>query len=199
MQFKNSKNPIYYSTLIKEHPEKSVLIVEGEKAADSGNKMFDHLVSVSWFGGAGGAKKVVWSLLYGKEVIIWPDNDEAGFKAADDISACLKRVGVKSLHVVDKNVLNKEFPEKWDIADPLPSGKDFSFIKDCIQRAEPKAVSINQLSTVLNVVGKDGKDQIEVMKLNEILWRVDERVRPTMEKEFKSKPWKLIKAFFLKC
>lgn len=188
-QFEDGKNPIYNLNLLKENPEKPVLIVEGEKSADVGTRMFDNMVTISWFGGSGSTKKVDWSLLFGREVMIWPDNDQAGFKAAEEISGCLRQVGVKSLNVVDRKMLSKEFPEKWDIADALPKGREVSFLKDCLQRAEQKAVGLDRLSALLNASGKDGKDRLEIQRLNEILWRVDERVRPDIEKEYKSKPW----------
>lgn len=192
-QFENDKNPIYNSIKLRENPLKPVLIVEGEKAADAGNLLFNNMVTISWFGGSGSAKRVDWSPLYGREVIIWADNDKAGFKAAEEITGSLRQVGVKSLKVVDSKILVNEFPEKWDIADPLPQGKEIGFLKECIHRAEHRAVSIDRIAAMLNVAGKNGKDQTEVRRLNEILWRVDERMRPNLENEFKSKPWEIEK------
>ncbi len=188
-QFEKGKSPIYNSHLLKEHPDKPVIIVEGEKTADAGVALFEHAVTISWLGGSGATKQVDWSALSGRDVIIWPDNDMAGFKAASEIGESLRKVGVKSLHVVDANMLSKEFPQKWDIADPLPQGKTTQFLKDCLHRAEPKAVSMDRLSALLEREGKNGKDSIELSRLNEVLWRVDERMRPELEKDVKLKPW----------
>lgn len=180
--FEKDRNPIYNSHLLKEHPSKPVLIVEGEKTADAGAVLFDdHVVTISWLGGSSGANKADWGLLAGREVIIWPDNDVAGFKAAEEISTCLRKVGVKSLRVVDSQMLSKEFPQKWDLADAIPQGKNFQFLKDCLLRAESKAINVERL--------KDGKDLMAVGLLNEILWRVDERMRPNLEKDGTLKLW----------
>ena len=188
-QFEKGKNPIYNAHLLKEHPSKQVIIVEGEKTADAGSSLFPHAITISWLGGSSSTKQVDWSPLFGREVIIWPDNDPAGFKAAAEISDCLKKIGVKSLHIVDSDMLSKEFPQKWDIADPLPPGKTTPFLNECLQRAEPKAISLDRLSALLECAGKNGKDPIEVLRLNEILWRVDARIRPELEKDSKFKPW----------
>jgi len=189
--FSNGRNPIYNSNLLRENPSKPVLIVEGEKSADTGICLLNGMITISWYGGSGAVKKVDWSLLFGREVTIWPDNDSAGFKAAEEICGCLRRVGVGSLRVVDLDMLSKTFPNKWDIADPLPAGKDVEFLKECIQRAQQKAVGIDRLSSMLDVLGKFERDKTEICRLNEILWRIDERLRPSIEMEYRSKPWEI--------
>ena len=75
--------PIYYK-----EGEGPVLISEGEKATLGANRIYDG-PTATWHGGVNSWKKANWEPLFGKEVIIWPDNDEAGFKCADELSEYL--------------------------------------------------------------------------------------------------------------
>lgn len=97
-----------------------VLLVEGEKTADAAQRLFPHCAVLTWSGGANAVSKADWSPLAGRAVIIWPDNDEPGFKAALEIAALLKSIA-SSVHIVLPSV---SLPEKWDVADQPPEGFD---------------------------------------------------------------------------
>jgi KaiC/GvpD/RAD55 family RecA-like ATPase len=66
---------------------KSVVVCEGEKAADAIRAI--GLVGTTSPCGAGKAANADWSALSGKRVVIWPDHDEVGAKHADDVSEIL--------------------------------------------------------------------------------------------------------------
>lgn len=97
-----------------------VLVVEGEKTADAAQILFPNYAVLTWSGGANAVGKADWSPLVGRAVIIWPDNDGPGFKAALEIAALLKSIAV-SVHIV---LPPTSLPEKWDVADPAPEGFD---------------------------------------------------------------------------
>jgi hypothetical protein len=98
-------------------PEAPVLLVEGEKTADAAHVYFpDHAV-LTWSGGANAVAKADLSPLHGRNVIIWPDNDEPGFKAALDLSRLLE--GKADVSIVQPP---DTLPEKWDLADPTTPG-----------------------------------------------------------------------------
>ena len=169
--------PIYNQHLLKDS-QKPILIVEGEKTADAASKLLVEYHCLTWLGGTGNVAKVDWTPLFGREIIIWPDNDDAGYQAASLIAANLRKVGVKSLGIVSKESL-KELPNKWDLADPLP--KSENFIKNALLRTHPQAVSIEKLT----ILTDPKKEQLtEIVRLNEILWRVDERMRSSLEKQY---------------
>lgn len=193
--FEGGKAPLYNCHLLQQLPQKPVLIVEGEKTADAGpNRFGNDYITISWMGGSGAAKRADWTQLAGRDVVIWPDNDAPGFKAADEIALCLKQVGVGSLRIVDKHVLAKEFPAKWDIADAHPTGKTEQSLKDYLNRAEQKAVPIERLDILRKSMDLQNDVFYSLQRLNEILWRVDERMRPDLEKKFGSKTWEIEKA-----
>lgn len=176
---------IYKEPLLYQYPKKPVLIVEGEKTTDAAQKMLGkEYVVVSWMGGAAAAKDTNWSKLFGRDVIIWPDNDAAGFKAAAVIGQCLRKVGVNSLKIVNQDNL-KDLPQKWDLADPLPENKSPSFIKDTLLRAESKAIGIDRIEAMAKQHGLTFKH------LNEIVSGVDERIRADLEKQHGSKTWEI--------
>lgn len=97
-----------------------VLLVEGEKTADVAQVLFPHCTVLTWSGGANAVGKANWSPLAGRAVIIWPDNDEPGFKAALEIATLLQSIAV-SIRVV---LPPANLPEKWDVVDPAPEGFD---------------------------------------------------------------------------
>ena len=117
--------PLYGIDYVVNNPTKPVLIVEGEKAAEAA-KVFvqDRYSVITWPGGAMAVAKADWRSLKvdrrvtpdikQRDVIIWPDNDEAGFKAAelikDKIFHYCPYNRPKIIEVVDR-------PKGWDAAD----------------------------------------------------------------------------------
>jgi Ti-type conjugative transfer relaxase TraA len=113
-----AKTPLYNLKELCEHPEKPVLIVEGEKTAEAAKHIFPDMVVTTWNGGAGAPHLSDWSPLKDREAIIWPDNDKVGFKAARAVESLCHDAGVKTIQTVQP----ENCPEKWDLADKLPSG-----------------------------------------------------------------------------
>ena len=101
---------LYGAHLLKNN-DKPVLIVEGEKAANAGVSLLsDRFITVTWPSGAASPHLGDWDLLAGREIYIWPDNDESGKKAAIKIAAMLKTSKILIFEV-------SHFGEGWDVAD----------------------------------------------------------------------------------
>ena len=110
--------------------DKPVLIVEGEKTYDAARALFPDLDVVTWSNGASGVKKSDWTQLSGKQVLIWPDNDDTGFKAAEQIRTIL---GENAVIVPFER---QYYPEKWDLADLSgDSSRELVVIKNALQNA----------------------------------------------------------------
>lgn len=172
-------------------PEAPVLIVEGEKAADAAQELFKGYVVISWLGGTYSASKADWKHLTGKQVVVWPDNDSAGFKASEEVCKELRGVGVKSLKVVDREILQRSLPKKWDLADELPKNLPKSFTKDTILNSKDVCVSIDSILKGLSM----DQDQFSSSNFRalvaEILAKVDARMRPILEKTLGQKTWEI--------
>ena len=119
----NDFKPIYRAEKIQINPTKPILIVEGEKTVDSAAKLLPEYCVISWLGGSQVIDKVDWRVLRARQVIIWPDCDEPGKKAAQRIEENLQVVSgdidFRLVKIVDVEALN--LPEKWDLADEMPN------------------------------------------------------------------------------
>lgn len=140
--------PIYGAQKIHINSSKPVLIVEGEKTADAAAELFPEFTVLSWLGGSAVIDRVDWSILKNRDIIIWPDNDGPGMKAANAIKSefveIIKREYSTFLNANDlEKKINKEIqivdlealklPEKWDLADELPSHLTLDSIKTKLQ------------------------------------------------------------------
>jgi hypothetical protein len=80
-------------TLLR-HPNAPVLVVEGEKTVKAAYASLmskgKEMAVVSWPLGCSNILKGDWNALKGREVILWPDNDEAGIKAMNKIKEILE-------------------------------------------------------------------------------------------------------------
>lgn len=122
--FDNGRPLYHLDQIIKADRATPILVVEGEKCADVDVPGF---LVTTWAGGSAATAKTDWSPLEGREVIVWPDADEAGIKAAKAIANRLP--GAKILAIQDK-------PKGWDIADAMAEGIDpVAFISGAMPRA----------------------------------------------------------------
>ena len=115
-------------------------MVEGEKTADAAQKIFPECHVLTWSGGAGNVDKTNWEFLVGRDVVIWPDNDSGGHKAAEALQKIITLANAEK--VKDKPVsivaLPQEVPHKWDLADPLPAGWSLDTVKGMVRETFPK-------------------------------------------------------------
>lgn len=108
-------SPLYGLDRLAARPADGVVICEGCKAATAADARTG-LIGMSWRGGCDSAAdfdKNDWSPLAGRDVVIWPDADDGGRKAAWHIAQHLRRVNAARVRVVDTAGL----PKGWDLAD----------------------------------------------------------------------------------
>lgn len=124
--------PLYGLGKLYEHPDRQVLIVEGEKAADAAQRLLgDKLCVVTWMGGVNAVHKTYWKSLAGRSCILWPDNDDPGRLACFAVSEALRALGCKIKNI---DVKPDDGEKGMDIADLEHMGVEFvtKFIKDRI-------------------------------------------------------------------
>jgi predicted P-loop ATPase len=104
-----NNRPLY--GLEKLASNKKILIVEGEKAADSATRWLPAYSVISWQGGVKALNQTDWSPLKDKDVLLWPDADNPGIVCMQELSEILFE-DVKTL-----KVLNTDREGGWDAAD----------------------------------------------------------------------------------
>lgn len=135
---KLKKRPLYKLPEIIKNPEMPVLLVEGEKCAEV---PVDGYIVVTWSGGVSSSNKTDFSPLYGRKVILWPDNDEPGITAMNTIAEELREHGGEVRIIT----IPAGKPLKWDIADARAEGEDLAGI---INQPAPSALKIRSFSSV---------------------------------------------------
>ena len=142
--------PIYYTDKAKDKP---IIINEGEKALRGCEAIYDG-DSCTWHGGVNSWEKADWSPIFGREVWVFPDNDEAGLKCANEIASMLKKNGCK----VKVAQPPAEFKEKDDLYDAFVRGdfkesKDLEdYINSCVEKKPKGMVTFTRADEVLKQV-----------------------------------------------
>jgi len=129
--------PLYNLHELVMRADAPVLMVEGEKSAEAAKALLPSHVVVTTMNGAQAPQKTDLSPLKGRNVLIWPDHDDAGRAYADKVREVLMRLTPPAVvsvmravdvcpgtSVDDKTCLVQGFePEKgWDAADALQAG-----------------------------------------------------------------------------
>ena len=124
----NKPRPLYGLDRLAQRPDAPVLIVEGEKAADAGQRLLPMYVAVTWSGGCQAWDKTDWLPLQKRTILICPDADAPGHEAMQKLARLLSDPASLNcaVRVVDMN----RMPEGWDIADAEKDGWDTARLID---------------------------------------------------------------------
>lgn len=110
--------PLFGLPELAQAPNRPVLIVEGEKTCEAARKLAgDHYCVVTWPNGSKAVGKADWSPLYGRKVLIWPDADEPGIVAGQEIAKILHS-HCPEVKIIDSFNRN----DGWDAADAVKDG-----------------------------------------------------------------------------
>jgi len=107
----DAPRPLYGLDRLAVSPDAPVIVCEGEKSADAAQFLFPGYVCITWPAGSSAVAQADWTPLERRNVIMWPDADAPGAKAAADVVGRLPRVRV--LRVDD-------LPDGHDAADIMP-------------------------------------------------------------------------------
>jgi RecA-family ATPase len=160
--------PIYYT---EEYPTKPIVINEGEKALIGCQEIYDYDCA-TWHGGVNSWKKADWSPILDREVWIFPDNDKAGKNCANDLSEHLRKLGCKSVKIIQPP---KDFNDKDDLYDAYESGyfkssNDFiDFVKGQKDKLPKGALRFERADYVLSQVTNPDWLITEVFERNRLI------------------------------
>jgi putative DNA primase/helicase len=124
--------PLYRLPELLTAPEARVVVTEGEKKADVVPRLFPGHVGTTSMGGVNAARQSDWGPLAGRDVVIWPDHDDPGRRYARDAAALALAVGALTVAVV---TIPQDWPQGWDLADPLPDGVAAMRLTELLQSA----------------------------------------------------------------
>ena len=94
--------------------DKTILVVEGEKAWTAACSLFPQAVCTTWASGCKAINKTDWAPLADRKVLLWPDNDQVGRDAMDRLARKLMSIGVERIQIITPP---SEMAEGWDLAD----------------------------------------------------------------------------------
>jgi hypothetical protein len=129
----SAPRPLYGLNRLAAQPDATVLMVEGEKAADEARGLFPDHACITWQGGSEAVADADLTPLAGRNVVLWPDNDEAGRVAITKLADRLRSVA-RSVRVVS---VPESWPVKWDVADPRPHGVTVEALRTMVRDATP--------------------------------------------------------------
>lgn len=113
--------PLYQLDKIINQPNALVVVCEGEKSADAAAVLLPDAVITTMLNGAQSPNKSDWQSLHGRDVWLWPDNDDAGKKCMIAIAHLLTIAGAASVKTINLKAFGK-LADKGDAADLLAAG-----------------------------------------------------------------------------
>lgn len=143
------RSPLYrLDELVAANDNRPVIVTEGEKCADA--LAGAGYVATTTSGGSNAAHKTDLSALQGRNVIIWPDKDEAGAKYAETVAYILRRDFRTEARIIpiSNKLLGKvrgedaangsiRYLKGWDAADAVTEGWTVSNINKLLSVAAP--------------------------------------------------------------
>lgn len=111
--------PLYGLDRLAARPSATVVVAEGEKAADAVARLLPDHVAITSPNGSKSAGKADWTPTRGRHVVIWPDADEPGAGYAAAVVKALNAAGAASVSVIDPPAGVKV---GWDAADAIGEG-----------------------------------------------------------------------------
>ncbi len=123
----SAPRPLYGLDALTARPEAPVIVCEGEPATEAARVLFKSVVAVTWPGGANAVSKADLGALRGRRVLLWPDHDEPGRRAMNDVARAIRDVAsevktfdIAALAARDPNGHGERAVEPgWDAADAV--------------------------------------------------------------------------------
>jgi hypothetical protein len=139
--------PYRLPELIAANPSDPVLIAEGEKDVD--RIIEAGMVATTNHGGAGKWRSALSQYLAGRNVVLIPDNDDAGRRHVAKVAASLK-----SIAALIRVLKLQNLPEHGDVSDWLMRGGSVEELRHLIERAENAKIAVEEIAATTRPVSK---------------------------------------------
>ena len=126
--------PLYGLDRLALFPTATVIVTEGEKAADAIGRLLPDHVAVTSPNGSKSAGKANWNPLHRRKVIIWPDADQPGADYATHVARLLTVVQAAEVAIITPP---PDVSAGWDAADAVVQGWTTARTMQLVQSAQP--------------------------------------------------------------
>lgn len=121
--------PLYGLEHLAERPAETVVLTEGEKAAEACRELMPDHLALTWPGGGKAADKADFTPLNDRHVILWADADQPGREAMKTAAKLVRQAGAASVRWLSLPALAQargqgDLPAGFDAADLLGEGWD---------------------------------------------------------------------------
>jgi putative DNA primase/helicase len=148
---------LYNLDQIQAHPNKKIVICEGEKSAEAVSELLSSSIYIGtcWPGGSKNQNIDNTNLtpLANRDVILWPDNDDEGKQAMQHVAARIAHLA-KTITTIKPDPAD---PDTFDAADLVALQQDHQFISDWLKKRATKLKSSS--SEVVSTVSPRAADQ----------------------------------------
>jgi hypothetical protein len=165
--------PIFNLPRLAAEPGKPRLLTEGPRKAVAATCMFPDYVPTAMLFGAASPHLADCRPLAGSAVTIWPDHDEAGAKFLAEAAKRLMLDGVIDVRVV---AVPEHFPQRWDLADPLPEGVTLEMLAELLRLAKPWVAPVKPVPRAADAAPAI-EDEAEIAQLAKLPTTTYERER----------------------
>ncbi|WP_397470734.1 DUF927 domain-containing protein [Pseudomonas syringae pv. atrofaciens] len=100
-----------------------VVLCEGEKAADAAADLMPSHVATCWPNGSNSWHKADLTPLKGRDVLLWPDNDDSGAACMDAVAHKLREIGAGSVRFIALEMFKRKPTMKNDRAEFAKGGQ----------------------------------------------------------------------------
>jgi hypothetical protein len=146
LEHMSEPRPLYMANVVAQAHGSALCVVEGEKCVNSLSLGLSLLATTS-AGGSNAASKSDWSPLAGREVVILPDNDDAGRKYADEVAAILHELDPPAIvRVVELDGLD-EGGDVADLHEACRSQEELKALREKIERLADEAEPLKPKAT----------------------------------------------------
>lgn len=163
--------PLFGLELLGEFDDFPVMVHEGEKATEDARRIVCGFVNISWPGGAAAVGHVDFQPLKGRDVFLWPDNDEPGIAAMEKVAEACRKAGAKSFRTLRLDVVSRfapgpngflverlgPLPKGWDCADAAKEGWTAEHIDALLSRDDVFA-TLEQVPESANSADVEGDE-----------------------------------------